>query len=49
MLRAELNAKRAARDEDLPVWYVARGGGLQGANAAQHARLPAVFVAQLAG
>ena len=47
-LRAVLNAKRAARDEDLRVQYVVPGGGPQGRNAAQHAKLPAVFVAQVA-
>ena len=49
VLRAALNAKRAARDEDLHVQYVALGGGVREANAAQHARLPAVFDAQVAG
>jgi len=47
-LRAALNAKRAARDEDLPAQYVALGGGPPGRSAVLHARLPAVFGAQVA-
>jgi hypothetical protein len=49
VLRVALNAKRAARDEDLRVRYVALGGVRPGRSAAQHARLPAVFGAQVAG
>ena len=49
MLHAALNVKRAARDEDSRVRYVALGGGPADRNAAQHARLPAVFGAQVAG
>ena len=47
VLRAALNAKRAARDEDLHVRYVALGGGPPGRSVAGHARLPAVFGAQV--
>ena len=49
VLRAALNVKRAARDEDLRVRYVALGGGPPGRNAAAHARLPAAFGAQVEG
>ena len=49
MLRAALNVKRAARDEDSRVRYVALGEGLREASAAQHARVPAAFGAQVAG
>ena len=48
MLRAALNAKRAERDEELRVPYVALGEGLREASAARHAKLPAVFGAQVA-
>ena len=48
VLRAALNAKRAARDEDLRVRYVALDGGPPGRTAARHARLPAAFGAQVA-
>ena len=48
MLRDALNAKRAARDEDLRVRYVVLDGGPPSRSAAQHAKLPAVFGAQLA-
>jgi len=48
VLRAALNVKRGARDEDLRVRYVALGGGQREGNAARHARLPAVFDAQVA-
>jgi hypothetical protein len=48
VLRAALNAKRAARDEDLRVSSVAPGGELPGRNAGGHVRLPAVFGAQVA-
>ena len=47
VLRAALNAKRAARDEDLHVQYVALGGERPGRSDAGHARLPAVFGAQV--
>ena len=47
VLRAALNAKRAARDEELHVRYVALGGGPPGRSVAGHARLPAVFGAQV--
>ena len=47
MLRAALNAKRAERDEDLRVWCVALGGEPPGRSDAGHARLPAVFGAQV--
>jgi hypothetical protein len=47
VLRAALNAKRAARDEDLRVQYVALGGEPPGRSDAGHARLPAVFGAQV--
>jgi len=49
VLRAAPNVKRAARDEDLRVRYVALGGGLREASVAGHARLLAVFGAQVAG
>ena len=49
MLRVALNAKRAARDEELPVRSVALGEGRPGRIAARHARLPAVCGAQAAG
>ena len=48
VLRAAPNVKRGARDEDLRVRYVARVDSLQEASVAQHARLPAVFDAQVA-
>jgi len=48
VLRAALNARRAARDEDSRVRYVALGEGLREASAARHAKLPAVFGAQVA-
>ena len=48
VLRAALNVKRAARDEDLRVRYVARVAGLREASVARHERLPAVFGAQVA-
>jgi hypothetical protein len=48
VLRAALNAKRAERDEELRVRYVALGEGLREASAARHAKLPAVFGAQVA-
>ena len=48
VLRVALNAKRAARDEELRVRYVALGGGRPGRSAAGHARLPAVCGAQAA-
>ena len=48
VLRAAPNVKRAARDEDLRVRYVARVDSLQEASAEQHAKLPAVFDAQVA-
>ena len=48
VLRAALNVKPAARVEDLRVRYVARVDSLQEASVAQHARLPAVFDAQVA-
>ena len=47
VLRAALNAKRAARDEELRVRYVVLGEERPGRNAARHARLPAVFGAQV--
>jgi len=47
VLRAALNAKRAARDEDSHVQYVALGGEPPGRSVAGHARLPAVFGAQV--
>jgi hypothetical protein len=49
VLRAALNVKRAAKDEDLRVRYVALGGGPPGRTAAPHAKLPAAFGAQVAG
>ena len=49
VLRAAPNVKRGARDEDLRVRYVARVDSLQEASAEQHAKLPAVFDAQVAG
>ena len=48
VLRAALNVKPAARVEDLRVRYVARDERPREASAAQHARLPAVFDAQVA-
>lgn len=48
MLHAALNAKRAARDEKLRVWYVALGEGPPGRSGAGHARRPAAFGAQVA-
>jgi len=49
VLRVGLNAKRAAKDEDLRVRYVALGEGLREASAALHAKQPAVFDARGAG
>ena len=49
MLRAALNARRAARDEDSRAQYVALGERPPGRRAAQHARLLAVFGAPVAG
>jgi hypothetical protein len=48
VLPAELHAKHAARHEELRVPNVALGEGPQEVNAAQHARLPDVFGAQVA-
>jgi hypothetical protein len=48
VLRAALNGKRAAKDEDLRVRYVARGEALQEATVAEHAKVRAVFVAPVA-
>ena len=49
MLRDALNVKRAARDEDLRVRYVALDGRPPGRTAARHARLPAAFGARAVG
>ena len=49
MLRVVLNAKRAARDENLRAQYVALDGEPPGRRAARHARLLAVFGAPVAG
>lgn len=48
MLHAVLNAKRAGKDEDSRVQYAALDEGPRGASAAQHARPPVVFGAQVA-
>jgi len=48
VLGVALNAKRAAKDEELRVRYVALAGGPREVSAAQHAKPPAVFGAQVA-
>ena len=45
----EQDVLRVARDEELRVRYVARVAELREASGAQHARLPAVFGALVAG
>jgi hypothetical protein len=47
-LRGALSAKRAAKAEESRVQYVAQGEEPQEASAARHAKLPAVFGAQVA-
>ena len=49
MLRAALNARCAARDEELRARYVGPGGGPPEASVARHAKLPAVFAVPVAG
>ena len=49
MLRAALNVKRAAKDEDLRVRYVALDGGPPGRTGAPHAKPPAAFGARAVG
>jgi hypothetical protein len=48
VLRAALNVKRAARDEDLRVRYVAKDERPREASAARRAKLLAVFGGQVA-